>query len=89
VIVVVHQAAQCVVHALARPLAREGVLERHGLEVAAALDAVAVAVREGRLLLERPAVLPDDEVEPPFEREAVTVLDHLRHLVVGVDVHQR
>ena len=89
VVLVFHEMPERVVHAQARPLTREGVLERHRLEVAAALDAVAVAVGKGRLLVERLAVLADDEVQVPLERQAIAVLDHLRHLVGGVDVHQR
>ncbi len=48
-----------------------------------------VAVGEGGLLLERLAVLAHDQVEAPLERQPVAVLDHLRHLVGRVDVHER
>ena len=48
-----------------------------------------VPIRVGLFFFERFRVLPVDHVEVPLCRQAVPVFDHLRDLVVGVDVHER
>ena len=80
---------ECMVHAIARPVARQRVLQRVRLQIAAAGQAVHVTVGEGLLRLQSFAVLAVDHVQLPFQREPVAILDHLGDLVVRVDVHQR
>ena len=73
----------------ARPLARERVFQRLALERRAALEPRALAVGERLPGRQGLVVAAEDHVQLPLPGQAVAVLDHLRDLVLRVDVHQR
>jgi hypothetical protein len=64
-------------------------LESIFLQQTAAFDAGNPAIWESLASVERRAILPNDQFDPPLFREAISKGDHLGNLVTRVNVHTR
>lgn len=65
---------------------RDGLFERLDFHGSAAGDPASLRAHPVSECL---GVLPHDQIQPPFAAQSVPVFDQFRHLVAGIDVHQR